>query len=101
VLVGTGIASIGVGAVTGILVLDRASTYRAHCDASGCDPDGMAAASSGKVLGIVSPVAFGAGLALGGVGTYLLLTPSHPTATARMRIGPMLGSRGIVVDAAF
>jgi hypothetical protein len=62
------------GVVTGLLFADSASTYRDHCDASGCDPDGLSAAARARTLNVVSPIAFGVGVVSASAGTYLLLT---------------------------
>lgn len=58
---GVGVAGLTVGAVTGIMALDAASTYKAHCTPK-CDATGLDAASSGQTLSVLSPVAFGVGL---------------------------------------
>ena len=67
------------GIVTGILFANAASSYRDRCNASGCDDEGLSAASRAKTLDVVSPIAFGVG-ALGiGAGTYLFLTSKRAT----------------------
>jgi hypothetical protein len=97
-------AGLVTGVVTGLLFADSAATYRAHCDASGCDGDGMAAASRARTLNVVSPVAFGVG-ALGlGVGSYLLVTSkSAPARQGRLRIDPQVSSQtaGVVLRGGF
>jgi hypothetical protein len=71
-----GVGAVGVvaGAVTGIMTMSAASTYSAHCNAGQCDPQGLDAASTGRVVQIVSPIAFAVGVLGLGAGTYLLLT---------------------------
>ena len=71
-------AGLVTGIVTGLLFADAASTYHDHCDATGCDAEGLSAASRGKTLNVVSPIAFGVGALGVGVGTYLLLTSKRP-----------------------
>jgi hypothetical protein len=71
---GIGVAGIVTGAVTGILVGVDASTYKQHCPAGSCDPDGLSAMSRGKTLQVVSPIALGVGVACTAAGAYLLLT---------------------------
>jgi hypothetical protein len=73
-----GLAGVGVGAVTGLLVLGKKSIVDdpSHCDPTThvCDATGLAAASSGKTLSTVSTVAFVAGGALLVTGAVLVLT---------------------------
>jgi len=59
---GLGLASFAVGLVAGAEVLHSKGTMAQHCDATGCDPDGMAAASSGRTWSWVSTLATGAGV---------------------------------------
>jgi hypothetical protein len=75
VLLGTGVAALGVGLVTGALALSKKSTVKEHCDANKqCDSDGLAAADSGKTFSTISTVAFvGAGVSLG---AWLFVGPS-------------------------
>jgi hypothetical protein len=76
VLAGVGIVGIAVGAVTGVLALDRKATM----NDDGCDPDGKTcrsqdgvdAASSGEILANTSTIAFAVGGVSLGVGAYLL-----------------------------
>lgn len=78
---GVGVVSLGVGVVTGLMTLDRASTIKdpAHCDdETWCDAEGVAAASSGETLSAVSTVTFIAGIACIGASVALFLT--EPTA---------------------
>lgn len=67
-------AGLVTGIVTGLMFASAAKTYDDHCDATGCDQDGLDAASRAKTLDIVSPVAFAVGAIGIGTGTYLLLT---------------------------
>ena len=72
---GIGVASLGVGIVTGIMTLGKASTVKDHCDAAlACDPAGVDAGSSGKTLSLVSTITVAAGLVGIGVGTFLIVT---------------------------
>jgi hypothetical protein len=77
VLGAAGLAGLGVGAVTGLLVLGKKSIVDdpSHCDPTThvCDTTGLAAASSGKTLSTVSTVAFVAGGALLVTGAVLVL----------------------------
>jgi hypothetical protein len=74
VLGGLGAVGVIAGSVTGIMTMSAASTYSAHCNAGRCDPEGLDAASTGRVVQIASPIAFAVGVLGLGAGTYLLLT---------------------------
>ncbi len=86
---GVGAAGVATGIVTGLMFSSSASTYRDHCDASGCDPVGLSAASEAKTLNVVSPIAFGVGAVGVGVGAYLFL--SRPVARhGRVQVSPQV-----------
>lgn len=86
-------AGIVTGAVTGLMFASAARTYDEHCDATGCDPRGIDAANRAKTFDIVSPVAFGVGLAGIGVGTYLLVTgKSSEAKRTGVRAAPQVGA---------
>jgi hypothetical protein len=89
---GIGVASLGVGVVTGIMALGKASTVKDHCDPNlACDPQGVDAGSSGKTLSLVSTITVAAGLVGIGVGTFLVLTSkgkSVPTTAIAPVISP-------------
>jgi hypothetical protein len=88
VVLGAGGAALAVGAVAGIVVLDRKATMDDHCDANvACDSEGLAAAESGRTFSIVSTIGFGAGAVGVGVGVYLL-TRGSPERKAELRIQP-------------
>ncbi len=71
VIGGVGLVGVGLGAVTGILAMGKASTVKEHCDTTtyACDAEGADAARAGEVLAPLSTVAFIAGgvLLAGGV----------------------------------
>jgi hypothetical protein len=72
---GVGVAGFIVGAVAGVLVLQKKGIVDEHCDANKqCDDEGHEATKSGKTWGIVTT----AGLITGAVGvsagTYLILS---------------------------
>jgi hypothetical protein len=80
-----GIGGVGVGAVTGIMVLGKKSIIDdpTHCPTKQtCDPTGVAAASSGKTLSVVSTVAFAAGGAALVTGAFLFFIGDSETKTA-------------------
>jgi hypothetical protein len=93
VLGGIGIATLGVGAVTGALTLGKAGIVKdpAHCDAAlHCDPAGVAAAKAGGTLSVVSTVTILAGAAAATAGVVLVLTSrgSAPV-TAGLVVSPI------------
>lgn len=51
-----------VGGTSGVLALRAGNDYRAHCTPE-CDQAGADAASTGRTMVVVSPIAFGIGLA--------------------------------------
>lgn len=83
VLAGGGIMSLAASAATGLVALDRASTFREHCDARGaCDPEGLTAARDGKTMVLLSSVLFGVGALLTSAGvTWAVLASRPPTKT--------------------
>lgn len=86
---GIGVAGVVAGTVAGLSFASAAKTYSDHCDASGCDGEGLAAASRAKSMNALSPIAFGVG-ALGlGTGAYLLLVPPSPR-RAGVRVTPQV-----------
>ncbi|HEX6275732.1 MAG TPA: hypothetical protein VFZ53_21975, partial [Polyangiaceae bacterium] len=84
---GVGIAGLVVGAVTGLLVLDRKATVDEECVGHICSKDGKRAADSGQTLAAASTIAFGVGVAGLATGVALVLTaPADPK-----RAGAWLG----------
>jgi hypothetical protein len=78
VLGGLGIAGVGVGAVTGILVLGKKSTVNDNCDAQKrCNATGADAADSGRTLGTISGVSFIVGSVALATGAYLVLSSNE------------------------
>ncbi|HMJ11894.1 MAG TPA: hypothetical protein VK524_10800 [Polyangiaceae bacterium] len=86
---GAGIAALGLGAVAGLLVLDRKSTVDENCNADKrCNQAGVDAAESGRTWGTISTIGLAAGVFGVGVGTYLVLSSSgegEPRATLGAR----------------
>ena len=73
---GVGVVSVGVGVVTGILAMTKASVVRDHCDTTtyACDSQGVDAAHAGNTFSPISTVTLIAGGALvlgGGAMIYL------------------------------
>ena len=87
---GVGAASLVVGAVTGILTLDRASTVEERCTPDlACDAEGLDAARSGSTLSLVSTITIAAGsAALAGGALLYFLAPRAQASTAAVRLTP-------------
>jgi len=91
-LVGGGVVALGVGAYAGVQAQTLANQYNTSGNIHFQDPSTK---SSGLVFRTAADVAFVAALALGGVGTYLLLTPSASSgAQAGVVVGPWSGIAG-------
>jgi hypothetical protein len=71
---GVGLAGLVVGAVTGLLVLERKKTVDDECTGHVCSKEGKEAADSGQTLAAASTIAFGVGIAGLGTGVALVLT---------------------------
>jgi hypothetical protein len=82
VLGGIGIAGLGVGVVTGVMVLDRKSTADDNCPEKRCNQQGFDAAESGRTLGVVSTAGFVVGAVGLAAGAYLVLK-SKPEQASR------------------
>lgn len=90
VLGGVGVAGLGVGAVTGVMVLGKKSTVDDNCDsARRCNQTGIDAADSGRTLGTISGASFIIGAIATTAGAYILLSgddKEHPTTA--LGVGP-------------
>jgi len=93
---GVGAASLVVGAVTGVLALDRAGTVEERCTPDlVCDREGFDAARSGSTLSLVSTITIAAGSAalVGGAALYLL-APRAAKSTGGVRMTPTASRDG-------
>lgn len=90
VLGGVGVVGVGIGAVTGVMVLGKKSTVDDNCDADKrCNQTGLDAAESGRTLGTVSGASFIVGGVALAAGAYLLLTTdSEKRPETALRVGP-------------
>ncbi len=107
VLGGVGIASIGAGAVFGILASSQASKAKGDsklCPDKVCTPAGRSEIDSAKTKALVSTIGFGVGAAALVAGTVLVLTakPAEQHA-ASTRFAPAVGPHGggVVVTGSF
>ena len=92
VFVGAGVVGLGVGAYAGVQAQTLAGEYNTKGNSLYQDPSTK---HSGQTFANVADVAFAATLVFGGLGTYLLLTPSSPSsAQARVVVGPWSGIAG-------
>ncbi|WP_437878963.1 hypothetical protein [Sorangium sp. So ce513] len=95
---GVGLAGIGVGAVFGILTMQRAGDVEAGCSGNfGCSRADVEANESALTTAMVSNIAIGAGLACVGAGVAMVLMsgPSEKAAAAeRVWIAPSVASDG-------
>jgi hypothetical protein len=85
-----GIAGIGTSLVTGLMVIDRKKEMEGNCLQGRCNPEGIAAAESGKTLSLVSTLAMGVGVIAIGSSAYLLL--SAPTSKNGMTTLSFVGA---------
>lgn len=90
VALGIGGAGLITSAVTGILVLGKKSTIDENCgingDETACNAKGKSAADSAKALSLVSTVGFVVGVVGVGGGTYLLVSGSSSSNSARVAV---------------
>lgn len=95
VAVGVGGAALVVGAVTGLMVFSKKSTFADECDANKvCSQKGLDAADAGRRLGTISTISFAVGLAGVGVGAYLL---SRDGSGAQTSLSPRLSPTSAVL----
>ncbi len=73
----SGLGAVGVGAITGIVAANLHAKSDRLCPPSGCTGEGVAAEAEANRAAWVSNVAFVAGVALVGIGTYLFLSARH------------------------
>jgi hypothetical protein len=103
---GAGAVGLGVGVVTGIVSLSKASSAKALCPTDvTCKPAAQPDIDSSKTFALVSDVGFGVAIAGAAVGvvTLLVLKPSRPATTgaASFYITPSPGGASAGVGGAF
>ncbi len=87
---GVGAVGLGVGGVTGALVLGKKSTIDGHCADVQCDSEGLKAADSAKTLGLVSTIGFAVGAVGVAAGVVLLVTGGSGRPTTRSGLAPVI-----------
>jgi hypothetical protein len=97
VMGGVGLVGVGVGAVTGVMTISAAHTYKDQCKNGACSPSGMDAASTGRVTQWVSPIGLAVGVAGLGLSAYLLLR-HEPTSSVAIapQVGPTTAGASLV-----
>ena len=80
---GVGVASLGLGAVTGAMALSKHAELTKLCpDPSRCSKQGVSLAQQGQALSGVSTAGFAVGVAAVGAGVYLIVTSHEPKSSA-------------------
>jgi hypothetical protein len=92
---GVGIAGIAVGAVLGVMTIQKRDDASSHCAGSVCDPQGLSAHDDAQKLGLVSTLGFGVGAAAVAAGAILYFTA--PRGAVQASFGP----RGAMVGGSF
>jgi tetratricopeptide (TPR) repeat protein len=95
VIGGLGLVAIGVGAAFGVSAMSKQGDSDAYCDATGCDPEGLALIDEAQQAGNASTGLFIAGAALLGGGIVIAATAPTDSdrqpaseAALRLAVGP-------------
>ncbi|AUX33469.1 MULTISPECIES: hypothetical protein [Sorangium] len=95
---GVGLAGLGVGAVFGIMAIQKAGDVEAGCGGNfGCSRADVEANESARTTAMVSNIAVGAGLLCLGAGAAMVLlsrSPEEPVAGERVWLSPTVASDG-------
>jgi hypothetical protein len=105
---GVGVVGLGVGAITGVMSLNKAADVEAKCPNDQCDPELEDDADSAKTLGTVSTITFiigGVGVAAGAILYYLdgraPATEASAAASTGITVRPRIGLGAVGFDGTF
>jgi hypothetical protein len=103
ILVGTGVALVGTGAITGILAFSKHSDSDAECPNDRCTAKGVDAENQANTFAWISNITLPLGVIAGAAGAYLFIRKpsslSSPSASASARVRPT--PTGLVIDGTF
>lgn len=97
ITLGVGGVGIGVGAVLGLVAMQKKRDLDAACPGGRCGPGRAGELDSARNIGTASTIAFGVGLAAAAVGAWLVIGDDRGApsgASARVWLGP--GSAGVL-----
>ena len=90
--IGAGVAGLATSAVTGVIALDKKKSLDSVCR-PGCPPSAADDIDSFRTMRTISYVSLAAGVAILGIGGYVLLSGSRDSAHVGLSIGP--GTAGV------
>lgn len=99
ILVGTGVALIGTGAVTGVLAFSKHSDSDAECPDGRCTAKGVDDENTANTFAWISNITLPLGIIAGGVGAYLFIKKPSTSTSAHARITPT--PSGVLLYGAF
>lgn len=96
----TGALGVGVGAITGVMALSRASAAEDNCTGTICTPAAQADIDVSKTFGVISTVAFGVGVVGLAVGAFMFFS-SKPQVSASRSWGVATGPGAVGLGGQF
>jgi hypothetical protein len=100
---GVGVAGLALGAVTGVVAMGDASTFKGNCTSNGAcqSQTGIGAANEGKTMSLLSTIGFIGGAVVTGVGVYLIVTGAPASPSTAVGATPLPGGGGITLVRGF